>query len=105
MLTPKTADAGAAIYGPMAALESGRYLFRLRFRLSSGSFAFGVSSGGKWLATDTVGHRAGLDMERECWVDLEKGQEVRIEIANNNTVDVPAALVIRELTAWAIRPK
>jgi hypothetical protein len=106
LLTPKVAHAGAATYGALAVPATGRYLFTLRFRPQSGNFAFGVAAGkGGWLATDTVGHRAGLDMERECWVDLEKGQEVRIEIANNNTSDVPASLVIKGLTAWAVLPR
>jgi hypothetical protein len=104
LLTPKSAHAGAAFYGPLTAPAAGRYHFAMRFRPQSGVFAFGVGSGdgATWLATDVVGHRAGLDMERECWVDLEKGQEFRIGIANNNTVNIPASLVIKEITAWAI---
>jgi hypothetical protein len=59
----------------------------------------------RWLDTDVTGHRVGIERERECQVDLDAGQEFRIEIANNHTVDVATSLVIRELRGVMVSPK
>ena len=79
--------------------ESGRYRFTMRYRLQSGEFAFGVTIGGKWLAVDVAGRQ-----QRECQADLQAGQEIRIEVVNNNSKgDIPASLLIQNLTAVQYR--
>ena len=88
----------AANYGPLVIPVSGRYDFVLHLVPKSGKFAFGVVSGGAWIAADVAGH-SGSDREMKCSVELQKGQAIDLRISNTNDQDVPASLVITGLSA------
>jgi len=100
--TPRAQYAAAVSYGPLIVPDTGRYRFALKYRPGSGYFVFGARplDESRYLATDTVGHPAGEDREMAFWLDLKRGEAIRLRIANNNPHgDGVATFLMEELTA------
>jgi hypothetical protein len=102
VLTPRGPYAYAIGYPPLAAPVTGRYRFALQYSHRSGQFCFGArpADDSRYLATDAVGHREGNIRELCFWLDLKRGETVRLLVANNNNFGVGAAsFVIEKLSA------
>jgi hypothetical protein len=102
VLTPQGPYAYAIGYPPLAAPVTGRYRFALQYTHRSGQFSFGArpSDDSRYLATDAVGHREGNVRELCFWLDLKRGETVRLLVANNNNFGFGAAsFVIEKLSA------
>jgi len=100
--TPRGPYAYAFGYPPLAAPVTGRYRFALQYSHRSGQFCFGArpADDSRYLATDAVGHREGNIRELCLWLDLKRGETVRLLVANNNNFGVGAAsFVIEKLSA------
>ncbi len=100
--TPRDPYAAAVSYGPLIAPDTGRYRFVLKYRPGSGYFAFGARplDESRYLAEDFGGHSARDTGEAAFWLDLKRGEAIRLRIANNNSHDDGAAsFLMEELTA------
>jgi hypothetical protein len=102
VLTPRGPYAYAIGYPPLVAPVTGRYRFALQYSHRSGQFCFGArpADDSRYLATDAVGHREGNARERCIWLDLKRGETVRLLVANNNYYGAGAAsFLIEKLSA------
>lgn len=100
--TPRGPYAYAIGYPPLVAPVTGRYRFALQYSHRSGQFCFGArpSDDSRYLATDAVGHRDGNARELCFWLDLKRGETVRLLVANNNNFGAGAAsFLIEKLSA------
>jgi hypothetical protein len=102
VLTPRGPYAYAIGYPPLVVPVTGRYRFALQYSHRSGQFCFGArpADDSRYLATDAVGHREGNAREMCFWLDLKRGETVRLLVANNNNFGVGAAsFLIEKLSA------
>jgi hypothetical protein len=100
--TPRGPYAYAIGYPPLVAPVTGRYRFALQYGHRSGQFCFGArpSDDSRYLATDAVGHRDGNARELCFWLDLKRGETVRLLVANNNNFGAGAtSFLIEKLSA------
>ena len=98
--TSPNAHTDAASYGPIAVPAGARYHFSLRYTSVSGKIIFGVvrEDGVTWLCSDAVGHPPGATQERECSLDLAKGQVIMC-VLNGNSNARSSSMQIGGLTA------
>jgi hypothetical protein len=102
---PKAPFGFAVGYVPLRAPITGWYYFVLKLRDTSGWFAFGARPGddSTYLAADRFGHPVGDHREMSLWVNLKKGDMVRLRTANNDLIGFgPARFVMEQLTASVV---
>ena len=100
--TPRSAYGFALEFPKLAVPATGRYRFALHYRQRSGQFAFGArpADDSRYLAADTVGHPVDGAREMAFWLDLNRGDEVLLRIANNNNSgDGAASFLMGDVTA------
>lgn len=93
----------AAKYGPLVPDATGRYIFRLRYGISSGGITFGALSGDEssWLGQATIPASQPADQTAVLSLEAEAGQPFWLMTANNHPVgDHASDYVIRDLKAY-----
>lgn len=100
---PRTLSALVATYPALIAPAAGRYRFALRYKLENREPGFGASIGddSSWPSLATRGHPVENDREMDFWVDLKRGQEIRLGIMNNSgaEADPPTSFLMKAVAA------
>jgi hypothetical protein len=91
-----------AIYVPLVAPETGRYIFTLKYRLLDGHIAFGaLNQDHNWLGQVGDTPIGGTNGVLEYVVVLQKGQKFTMLITNNRTSGSKlSSFILKELNAF-----